>query len=285
MKTPAPAKRRLPLPVVALELVIFLLLALLNTVPLLWGALTSLKPANVIFAFPPKIVGFAPTLEHYVRIVSGGFFLSMVVSVYVSAGCIAAGVLLAALAAYGFDRFDFRLRRLLFFFVVLGIPLAIGSASLLIPNYLFMTKLGLTNKWFTLIVIYSAYQLPMSIWIMKGAFETVPKEIDEAATIEGCGEMYVLFHFLLPLSKPAIAASALFLFIGAWNEFITAAVMVDSVWLRPIQLAIYNYLGYYGLEWGPLTASATLAVIPIVVVFTRLGRLLISGLTQGSVKQ
>jgi multiple sugar transport system permease protein len=147
-----------------------------------------------------------------------------------------------------------------------------------------MTKLGITNNRFTLILLYTTYNLPMAIWILKGAFEAIPREIDEAATLEGCGDMYILFRLLLPLAKPAIAAAALFLFIGSWNEFIAASVMVDSPQFRPVQLAIYNYLGYYGREWGPLTASSILALIPIIFVFIRLGRLLISGLTQGSVK-
>ena len=147
-----------------------------------------------------------------------------------------------------------------------------------------MTKLRITNNRLTLILLYTTYNLPMAIWILKGAFEAIPKEIDEAAMLEGCGDLYILFRLLLPLAKPAIAAAALFLFIGSWNEFITASVMVDSPQFRPVQLAIYNYLGYYGREWGPLTASSVLALIPIIFVFIRLGKLLISGLTQGSVK-
>lgn len=268
----------------ALEVALITVLIVLNIVPILWGVLTSLKQTQDIFVFPPEIIGFKPTLEHYARVLRSGYLVSLGVSVFNSAFSIALGLFLAILAAYGFDRFHFRTRRLLFFFIVLGIPLSIGSSMLLIPNFLYMTKLHLTNNRFTLILLYTTYNLPMAIWIMKGAFEAVPKEIDEAASLEGCGKIYALWHLLVPLSKPAIAAASLFIFIGSWNEFIAASVMVNSPGLRPVQLAIYNYLGYFGREWGPLTASATLAIIPIIFVFIRLGKLLISGLTQGSVK-
>ena len=266
------------------EIAFIAFLVVLNTVPILWGVLTSIKPAREIFAFPPLIIGFQPVLEHYLRVIQSGFLQSLMVSVINASGCIFFGLLLAVVAGFGFDRYRFRMRKVLFFCVVIGIPLSIGSSALLIPNYLYMTRLGITNNRFTLILLYTTYNLPMAIWILKGAFEAIPREIDEAATLEGCSDMYILFRLLLPLAKPAIAAAALFLFIGSWNEFIAASVMVDSPKFRPVQLAIYNYLGYYGREWGPLTASSILALIPIIFVFIRLGRLLISGLTQGSVK-
>lgn len=266
------------------ESVAFVALVVLNTVPILWGVLTSIKPTRTILVFPPKIFGFQATLEHYVRIIRSGFLQSLWVSVFNSSFSIAFGVFLAILAAYGFDRYQFRFRKGLFFFVVLGIPLSIGSSMLLIPNFLYMSRIGLVDTRFTLVLLYTTYNLPMAIWILKGAFEAVPTEIDEAAMIEGASELYILWKLVVPLSKPALAAAALFIFIGSWNEFIAASVMVNSPNLRPVQLAIYNYLGYFGREWGPLTASATFALVPIIIVFVRLGRLLISGLTSGSVK-
>lgn len=266
------------------EYLLFLLFVFLSVAPLIWGVLTSLKPQNEIFTYPPRIFHFTVTLSNYARILQTGFLTSLFVSIFNSALSIILGVTIATLTGYGFDRYRFPLRRAAFFLVVIGIPLAIGSSALLIPNYLYMTRLHLTNNRFTLALLYTAYNLPMAIWIMKGVFESIPVEIDESARIEGCGDLFILFRLLLPLTKPALAASSLFIFIGAWNEFIAASVMVSSPQFRPVQLAIYNYMGYFGLEWGPLTASATVAIVPIIFVFTRLGKLLISGLTQGSTK-
>jgi multiple sugar transport system permease protein len=268
----------------ACQALVFACLLAVNLAPVVWGALTSIKPVKDILAYPPRFFGFAPSLEHYQRIMEAGFLQSMWTSVFNSLACIILCVSLATLAAFGFDRYRFRLRKAAFFMVVLGIPLAIGSSAMLIPNYLYMTKLGITNGRFTLVLIYTAYNLPMSIWIMKGIFESIPKAIDESARLEGCGDLYILFKLLVPLARPAMAAAALFIFIGSWNEFIVATVMVSKLSLRPIQMAIYNFMGYFGLEWGPLSAAATLAIVPILAVFTGLGKMLIAGLTAGSVK-
>ena len=125
----------------------------------------------------------------------------------------------------------------------------------------------------------------MSIWVIRGGSEAVPIEIEEAATVDGCAKWYVVLCMVPRFILPSLAASALFIFIGAWNEFIASSVMVDAIELRPVQTAIYNYLGFFGQEWGPLTASAAVAILPILIVFSLLGRLMISGLTAGSVKE
>lgn len=268
----------------AVQVFLFILLVAVAFTPVVWGALTSIKGQKDILAYPPRAWGFDVSFEHYEKIMQAGFFQSMAVSAFNSLCCILLGVSLATLAAFGFDRYVFPLRKAAFFVVVLGIPLAIGSSALLIPNYLYMTKLGITNKRLTLVLIYTAYNLPMAIWIMKGVFESIPKAIDESARIEGCGDVFILLHLLVPLTRPAMAAAALFIFIGTWSEFIMATVMVSELSLRPIQMAIYNFMGYFGLEWGPLTAAATLAIVPILFVFTRLGKQLIAGLTAGSIK-
>ena len=125
----------------------------------------------------------------------------------------------------------------------------------------------------------------MAIWVLRGGIEAVPVEIEEAATVDGCSKARIIFGIIPRLILPSIAASALFIFIGSWNEFIVSSVLVDNPALRPVQTAIYNYLGFFGQEWGPLCASATFAILPILIVFTFLGKLMVSGLTAGSVKE
>lgn len=234
--------------------------------------------------FPPKIAGFTTSIEHYKTVFNSGFLRNVENSILYSLGAIILCLLLALIAAYGFERHRFRYRKILFYMVVAGIPLAIGSAAMLIPNYVYMSKLGLTNHWYTLIILYAAYNLPMAIWIIRGGIEAIPVEIEEAAMIDGATRSYIIFNLTPLLCRPSIAAAALFIFIGSWNEFIVSAVMINASKLRPAQLAIYNYLGFYGQEWGPLSAASTIAVIPTLIVFTLLGKMLVSGLTQGSVK-
>jgi len=266
---------------IALGLVV---LIVLNVTPLAWGVLTSLKSGVEIARFPPSFFDFAPTLENYQRVVEGGFLDNFRASLIYCAVSVFFVLLLALPTAYAFDRFDFPFKNLLFTLIVACIPLSLGAAALLIPNYLYFSRLGITNTWLALPLIYTAHQLPMAIWIMKGAMESIPHEIDEAARIDGATSLQLLVKIILPLSGPALGATAVVAFIGCWNEFVASSVMVDNAALRPIQPAIYNFIGYFGREWGPLTASATIAIVPVIIVFAFFGRLIVSGMTQGSVK-
>lgn len=264
--------------------ILTLALLLINVVPIAWGVLTSLKPPQDVVNYPPSLFDFEPTLENYEIVLAGIFSRAILNSLFYSGSVIVAGLLLGSLCAFGFDRFRFRLRSPLFMMIVASIPLSIGAAALLIPNYLYFTFLGVTNKWYTLVLLYTAYNIPLAIWILKGAVEGVPRELDEAAYVDGASSFTVWARIVMPLCLPSIAAAGLFLFFGSWNEFIAGSVMVDSPELRPVQVAVYQNIGYFGRDWGPLTASAMVAILPILVLYLLLGRLLIAGLTRGSVR-
>ncbi len=266
------------------EIILLLILFVVNSTPILWGLITSLKTRREILIYPPRFINFTFSMEHYENVFKNGLGAGMRNSLMYAGCTIVLGLILGLLAAYGFERYQFPFKKVLFYIVIAGIPLSIGSAAMLIPNYLYMMQLGLTNKWYTLILLYTAYNLPMAIWIMKGGIEAVPLEIEDAARIDGCSRAYIITRLIPRLTLPSIASSALFLFIGAWNEFITAAVMVDSPELRSIQLVIYYFRGFFGTDWGALMASAMVAVLPILLVFSVLGKLMVSGLTQGAVK-
>ena len=264
--------------------VAFGLLVVLNLLPLVWGVLTSFKGEADLFRFPPSFIDFTPTLTNYERVQASGFFGSLARSLAYSSAAVALVLTLALPAAYAFDRFEFPLRKPLFLLIVSCIPLSIGAAALLIPNYIAFSAMHITNTWFVLPLIYAAHQLPMAIWIMKGLLESIPKELDEAAIIDGASTLRILRSVILPLSGPALGAAAILTFVGSWNEFMAGSVMVDSPELKPVQPLIYAFIGFFGREWGPLTASAVLAIVPIIVVFGLFGRLMVAGLTKGSVK-
>jgi len=260
------------------------LLILINLTPLVWGALTSIKASHEIMTYPPVVFSFSPTLEHYKVVLDSDFPVALRNTSLYAIASVVLGVLLASLAAYGFDRFRFKFRQGLFLLVVASIPLSIGAAALLIPNYLYFTYLGLTNEWFTLTLIYTAYTLPMAVWIMKGSIEGIPRELDEAAYVDGASSFKIYRLVILPLTKPALAAAGLLLFMHAWNEFVAGSIMVESPSLRPVQVAIYQFIGFFGRDWGPLTAAAMLAIIPVLFVYLVCSGLMISGLTHGAVK-
>ncbi|GGA76722.1 ABC transporter permease [Nitratireductor aestuarii] len=259
-------------------------LVVLNLAPLIWGFLTSLKSEADLFRFPPTLFDFEPTLENYRRVFASGFGQSLAVSLTYSTITVVMVLLLGVPAAYAFDRFEFPGRKPLLLLVVASIPLSLGAAALLIPNYIYFLKLGLTNHFYTLPLIYTAHQLPMAIWIIKGTMEGIPRELDEAAIADGAGHFTILRLVILPLILPGLGAAGVMAFVGSWNEFVASTVMVDNPALRPVQPAIYNFIGYFGREWGPLSAAAILGILPILIVFTLLGRLIVSGLTKGSVK-
>ena len=271
-------------PAAALISIGFAALLVLNLAPLAWGILTSFKGQQDLLRFPPVFFDFVPTLENYERAQATGVLGALANSAMYALATVVLALVVALPAAYAFDRYEFPLRRPLFLLIVACIPLSLGAAALLIPNYLYFTRLGLTNQWFTLPLIYAGYHLPMAIWILKGAIEAIPRELDEAAIIDGSSWRGILLHVMVPLTRPALGAAGVLLFVGAWNEFVAGSVMVDTPALKPIQPAIYSFIGFFGREWGPLTASATLAIMPILIAFAFLSRHIVSGLTQGSVK-
>ena len=271
-------------PAAALITLGFALLLVLNLAPLAWGILTSFKGQQDLLRFPPVFFDFVPTLENYERARATGVLGALANSAMYALATVVLALVVALPAAYAFDRYEFPLRRPLFLLIVACIPLSLGAAALLIPNYLYFTRLGLTNQWFTLPLIYAGYHLPMAIWILKGAIEAIPRELDEAAIVDGSTWRGILIHVMVPLTRPALGAAGVLLFVGAWNEFVAGSVMVDTPALKPIQPAIYSFIGFFGREWGPLTASATLAIMPILIAFAFLSRHIVSGLTQGSVK-
>lgn len=266
------------------ELIIFVVVAVVNLIPFLWGISTSLKPAREVLQYPPTAIGSTLSLEHYNQVFSDTFPMGVRNSLIYCAIAIIVGLLLALMAAYALTRFRFRGKYALFILVLAGIPLSIGSAAMVVPNYTFFSTLHMTNKIYTLPLIYVAYNLPMAIWVLMSGMESVPREIDEAAAMDGAGRWYILFRVIAPVLLPSIASAALFIFLGAWNEFVVSSVLVNSASLQNIQVSIYNYMGFFGRQWGPLCAAATAAVLPTLIVFGFLGRLLISGLTAGSVK-
>ncbi len=268
----------------ALELVVLMVVLVVTLLPIIWGISTSFKPRRELFVYPPSFIGSSLSLEHYENIFGSGFWIGVRNSTFYSCASILLVLLLGVPAAYGFQRCRFKWKKAMFYLVIAGIPLSAGSSVLLIPNYIMMSKLQMIDRWYTLILIYTAYQIPMSIWIIRSGVESVPIEIDEAALIDGCSHVYIIFCLTPRLILPSIASAALFTFIGSWNEFIVSSVMLNNPALRSIQQVIYYFMGFFGTDWGALCASACMAILPILIVFVFLGRLMISGLTQGAVK-
>lgn len=266
----------------ALRGVVNLVIAFFALAPIVWGLFSSLKPSNQILEFPPRLVPRDVTFEHYARVIRDNGLTYLANSAIVSAAAVILALSAGALAAYALARYRFRGRQLLMVFTI-GV-MSIPIASLLVPSFTLLSALGLINTRVGLVLLYTAYQLPIVIWMLYGYFLSLPVEVENAARIDGYSATGTLRRVVLPLSKPGLVAAALFVLVFSWNDFVVAVTMTSSESVRTFPVAVYFYLGFYGREWGPLLAAAIISIVPIVLIFIFLQRYFISGLTGGSVK-
>jgi arabinogalactan oligomer / maltooligosaccharide transport system permease protein len=193
------------------------------------------------------------------------------------------GVFLACTAAYAFSRFKFPGRRagMMSFLISQMFP----GTLMLIPLYIIIVQvLGLGSTRIGLIVVYATTSIPFSVWMLKGYFDTIPRELEEAAIIEGASASMIFWRIVLPLAKPAVAITALFSFMTSWNEFILAATFMDKEDMYTAPVGLRFFVGGFSQQWGYFAAGSIIVSIPIVFLFLYLQRYLISGLTAGSVK-
>ena len=193
------------------------------------------------------------------------------------------GIVLSCTAAYAFSRFKFPGRRagMMSFLVSQMFP----GVLTLIPLYIIMVQvLGLGNSRLGLIIVYATTSVPFSVWMLKGYFDTIPRELEEAAIIEGASAGTIFWRIVLPLAKPAVAITALFSFMTAWNEFILAATFMDKEEMYTAPVGLRFFVGGFSQQWGFFAAGSIIVSIPVVVLFLYLQKYLVSGLTAGSVK-
>jgi len=193
------------------------------------------------------------------------------------------GIVLSCTAAYAFSRFKFPGRRagMMSFLVSQMFP----GVLTLIPLYIIMVQvLGLGNSRLGLIIVYATTSIPFSVWMLKGYFDTIPKELEEAAIIEGASAGTIFWRIVLPLAKPAVAITALFSFMTSWNEFILAATFMDKEEMYTAPVGLRFFVGGFSQQWGYFAAGSIIVSIPVVVLFLYLQKYLVSGLTAGSVK-
>lgn len=204
-------------------------------------------------------------------------------SVVVSAATTVLGVFLACTAAYAFSRFRFPGRRagLMSFLVSQMFP---GTLTL-IPLYIILVQwLELGSTWTGLILIYAATAIPFCVWMLKGYFDTIPKELEESALMDGASTARIFFSIVLPLAKPAVAVTALFSFMTGWNEFILGATFLDKELMYTAPVGLRFFVGGFQQQWGYFAAGSIIVAIPVVVLFMFLQKYLVSGLTAGAVK-
>ena len=270
-------------PSAALRVLVHAALALV-TAATLYPVLLVLKKAvepGQEFALDPSPVPRDVTGDHFSHILaSSDFFVYAWHSLLVATATTVVGVSLACTAAYALSRFRFPGQRagLAAFLLFQMFP----AVLLLIPLYVLMDRLGLLDSLLGLTLVYATTAIPFCVWSLKGYFDTLPRELEEAARIDGASHFGVFFRIVLPLARPAIAVTALFSFMTAWNEFILAGTFMTSRYTLPVML--HHYVGDYHAEWGHFAAAALLTSLPVMAIFYWLQRHLVAGLTAGSLK-
>jgi N,N'-diacetylchitobiose transport system permease protein len=255
--------------------------ALVALAPFVWMLLTSIKPDGEILTRTPVLWPREPTLERYGDVLDAGFARALRNSLVVAGSTTVAGVTVAALAGYALARFRLPLRR----FLLLGIMSVqmFPVTVLIIPLFVVMRSLGLLDSWWGLVIAYLSFTTPLGIWMLKSFFETIPPELEEAAMSDGATRMGAMLRVILPLAGPGLAATAIFSFIAAWNEFLFALTFVKEESLRTLPVALQSFVGRSQADWGLIMAASVLFTLPVVGFFLAVHRRLVEGMVSGSV--
>lgn len=264
----------------------YLLIALGSIVmvmPFLWMISTSLKESSYILEFPIRLIPENPTLDNFDQAwTSNNFQLYFKNSLFVALISVVLVVLFSAMMAYAFARLTFPGKELIFYtiLIVLMVPNMVG----IIPQFLLAKAFGLRNSLWGLVVFYVAGSVPFNTFLLRGFFETLPKELDDAVLIDGGGYFTIFFRMILPLSKPALATVSIFSFLGFWDEFVLALTFIDDISKRTLPIAIATFQGQHGTEWGLVFAASLIAAVPVIIVYVSLQRYFIGGITTGAFK-
>ena len=257
--------------------------ALAVALPFIYMISTSLKGQVYVFEFPPRFIPSHPTLNNFVSAWQsnnfGRYFLN---SLLVALVTTVLELLLSSTVAYAFARFEFPGKSVLYY--TLLATLMVPGMMLIIPQFILASRLKLLNSLTGLILVYTAGGTAFNTFLLRGFFEQLPRELEEAALIDGGNYLTVFFRILLPLSTPALATVAIFTFLGAWDEYVWALTTINEPLKRTLPIAIANFHGTHASDWGLVFAGSLIAIVPVLIVFVLLQKYFIKGLTAGAVK-
>jgi multiple sugar transport system permease protein len=252
--------------------------------PFLWQFSTSLQLDRALTAPSPSLLPNPVTWEHYANIfIVKSFQLYVVNSIIVAAATTLLCLAFGALAAFSLSRLNVRGR-----FGVLGVILSVSmfpQIAIVGPLYLIASDLDLLDTYAGLVITYLALGLPLVIWVLFGYFDTIPREIDEAARIDGIGPIGLLLRLILPMSLPGLVTTGLLAFISAWNEFMFALAFTSNIGHQTIPVGIANFTNLYYVPWGDIAAASVVVTVPLIALVLVFQRHIIEGLTQGAVKE
>ncbi|MCI8489270.1 MAG: carbohydrate ABC transporter permease [Lachnospiraceae bacterium] len=253
--------------------------------PVFWIVVTSLKTEQEIFRVPPTIIPEELNISSYAAQLENGdfnMFHSFFNSFVISVGAMAISVVLAVPASYGIAKYKFKGRKLMLlgFLVTQMLPVAV----LLTPMFILFKGMHVYNTPAAAIIADATIGIPFSILILKNYFASIPRELEEAAYIDGCNHFTAFIRVLIPVAKPGVMVCAIFSFLYAWGDLAYGMTFIIDQQKRPITAGIFNFMGQYGTKWSYLTAFAVVTIIPVALIFIFMQKYIISGMTSGAVK-
>lgn len=267
---------------------VLIFMSILSIFPFIWLISTSLKgPAENIFAYPPQIFPSDPTFANYIgvwhRVDLMGYFIN---SMIVAGGTVLLNLILSALAAYPLARMEFKGKKITFFAILATIM--IPFQAIMLPVYLITIKLHLVDS-VNNFAGYMGLIMPFAvsafgIFLMRQAFLAIPREMEEAAIVDGCNVFQLFWRVLLPMVKPSLAVLAIFTFIGSWGEFLWPSIVLTKEALYTLPVGVNNLQGMFSSNWRYIAAGSIIATIPIIIFFLAMQRYFISGENEGAVK-
>ena len=264
-------------------LTLLVILILWAVLPFLWMVSTAFKTTEETYTSPPLWIPHHPTIENFLYILKRGAFLTYFRnSVIVAVSTTVISIILSSLAGYSFSRFKFfgGHSLLLLFLITQMFP----GALLIIPLFQIIKFLKLLDTLYALVLSHITFSLPLCTWLMKGFFDQIPRELEEAAMIDGCSRISAMIRVIFPLAFPGIIAASIFSFIGSWDEFVFALTFTSSDEVRTLPIGLQRFIGSYEIYWNHLGAASVLTTIPVIILFLFIQKYMVKGLTAGSVK-
>ncbi|WP_370875847.1 carbohydrate ABC transporter permease [Caldalkalibacillus uzonensis] len=257
--------------------------AVVQVLPLVWLFFFSLKNNQEVFHLPPFALPEDPKWENYVKVwTEGNIGVYFFNSVWITVVSVVLTVFLASLATFAITRMKWKLKKPVLGLFMVGLMIPVHSA--LIPLFSLFLKINLINHPLSIILTYTAFNLPLTIMILLGFYYTIPRELEEAAIMDGCSVHGLFFRIILPITTPAMATAAIVNMIFNWNEFVFVNTFISSDEYKTLTVGIQNFVGQYTTDWGAIGATLVISILPILIAYLILSDRIVEGITAGSVK-
>ncbi|NHN31494.1 carbohydrate ABC transporter permease [Paenibacillus agricola] len=251
--------------------------------PALWMFVTSIKPMNENFTVPPSIMVQNPTWTNYHKVIfESGIPRAFLNSIVVTGSATLLTLFIAILAGYGFSRYKFKGSKKLSSGLLYGQMMP--GVVIVMPIYMTFTKIGFVDSYIGLIIANVALTIPMSVIMLTSFFKTVPRELEEAAKIDGTTTVGALFRIILPVSSPGLIAVTVYAFLHIWEEFLFALILTNSDTVRTLPIGITHFSGEFVVDWGAMMGASMLVSVPVLIIFLLCNKYFVQGLSDGSVK-